>query len=114
MEKNKPLMSKIKYLSLIFSIILVAACSHNNLQQQEYKRARLAYEQEDYAKSVEKLLPLAKNGDMKAQYALGYLMYYGLGVKQDIAAGKIWIRTSAEQGYKPARFALQKINKNEP
>lgn len=44
----------------------------------------------------------AEEGDPDAQYALGYMYYYGRGVTQDMAQAKQWIKKAANQGQQQA------------
>lgn len=48
----------------------------------------------------------ARSGDPDAQYALGYLYYYGIGTTQDRQTGLLWIRKAAAQGQTVAQEAL--------
>ncbi len=50
----------------------------------------------------------AEAGDPDAQYALGYMYYYGKGVPQNKAAGESWINKSAAAG-QPQAIQAQKI-----
>lgn len=59
-----------------------------------------------YRKAMKILLPLACNGNPEAQYAVGYMYYYGYGVTQDTEVGFFWIEKSAAQNYEPAIRAL--------
>lgn len=58
------------------------------------------------------LLPLACDGNAEAQYAIGYLYYYGYGVAQDTDVGYFWIKRSAEQKFTPAMKALTLIEEH--
>ena len=59
------------------------------------------------------LLPLACNGLPDAQYGVGYMYYYGLGVAQDTDVGYFWIRRAANARYLPAIKALELIDAGE-
>ena len=65
-----------------------------------------AYAAGDYATALQKFLPLAEQGDAKAQEALGFLYDYGLGVGQDSAEAVKWYRLAAEQGHEMAQATL--------
>jgi TPR repeat protein len=65
-----------------------------------------------YKRAMRGLLPLACNGNPDAQYAVGYMYYYGYGVAQDTNVGTFWIESSAQKNYKPAISALQMIATN--
>ncbi len=57
-----------------------------------------AWENRDFATARREWLPLAKQGDSQAQYALGSLYRKGEGVPQDYIEALKWLRLSAEQG----------------
>jgi TPR repeat protein len=65
-----------------------------------------------YKKAMHRLLPLACDGNAQAQYAVGYMYYYGLGVAQDTDVGYFWISRSAQKHFLPAQEALNTIQKN--
>lgn len=67
-------------------------------QQGYYKRAKLM------------LYPLACDGVAQAQYAIGYMYYYGYGVTQDTDVGFFWIKRAADQQYPPAVKAVGMID----
>jgi septal ring-binding cell division protein DamX len=71
--------------------------------------AKTAYLAADYQRTLAIVEPLAIAGEPWAQYTLGYMYHYGRGVVMDKQAAKQWIQRSAEQGYLPARQALQRI-----
>lgn len=52
----------------------------------------------------------ARAGDPDAQYALGYLYYYGIGTTQDRQTGLIWIKKAAAQGQTVAQEALRALS----
>lgn len=53
----------------------------------------------------------AERGDPDAQYALGYMYYYGQGVPKDDVTAKVWIEKAAAQGQPQAQKALDLINR---
>tara|TARA_R110002073_G_scaffold7963_4_gene44491 strand:+ start:6643 stop:11175 length:4533 start_codon:yes stop_codon:yes gene_type:complete len=55
---------------------------------------------------LEKLRPLATQGDHNAQYKLGSLYYSGEGVKQDFSQSALWYRRAAQQGNVDAQYSL--------
>ena len=63
-----------------------------------------------YKRAMRILLPLACDGNAEAQYAVGYMYYYGLGVAQDTEVGYFWIRRSADNHYWVAQEALHIIS----
>lgn len=66
-----------------------------------------------YKRALKQLLPLAAEGNMEAQYAVGYMYYYGLGTTQDTDSGYFWIKRSADQKFQPAMNALVIVDKEQ-
>ena len=59
--------------------------------------------------SHQKVIKAARSGDADAEYALGYMMYYGKGTKQDINGSFHWFQKAAAQGQPQAIKALEKL-----
>lgn len=76
---------------------------------QELQAGKMSFEEGDYPKAFHQLLPLAANGNKEAEYAVGYLYYYGYGTPQNVPTGLFWMKRSADQGYEPAKRALATI-----
>lgn len=55
-----------------------------------------------YAKAADIYRPLAEKGDPRAQYALGYMYFYGKGLTSDPEQSAHWINLAAQQNYTPA------------
>lgn len=62
-----------------------------------------------YGCSMRRIDQAAQSGDPDAQYALGYMYYYGIGTVRDKQTAKIWIKRAAGQGQPLARKAEQLI-----
>jgi TPR repeat protein len=60
-----------------------------------------------YKRAMQQLLGPACDGNAQAQYAVGYMYYYGYGVAQDTEVGYFWIKRSANQGNRAAIEALR-------
>ncbi|MFT3742057.1 MAG: SPOR domain-containing protein [Gammaproteobacteria bacterium] len=60
--------------------------------------------------TVDQLQQAATAGDPNAQYALGYMYYYGKNVQQDTTSALNWIRRAAVQGQQQAIQALSLLN----
>lgn len=101
----------LKPIAIILSILLVS-CSSARIAQQ-LQQGRLNFEAGYYRKAFQQLLPLAAEGNREAQYAVGYLYYYGYGTSQDSDSGMFWIQRAAGQRYAPALRALQEINQQD-
>jgi TPR repeat protein len=69
------------------------------------------FDQGYYRRALQELLPLACgcHPNAQAEYGVGYMYYYGLGVAQDTDIGYFWIRCSAGHGFPPAILALHMI-----
>src|SRR3989338_2364289 len=65
-----------------------------------------AYKKGNYAEAMSELLPLAKKGNARAQYNLGFMYELGKGIPQDYQEAVMWYRKAAEQGHADAQFNL--------
>ena len=66
-----------------------------------------AYKRGEYAKAYREWLPLAEQGDAKAQYRLGLLSAGDRrGVAKDEAAMLMWVRRAADQDFSDAQWTL--------
>ena len=57
-------------------------------------------------KSFQETKAKAEEGDVKAQYNLGYMYANGQGVPKDAAEAYKWYRKAADQGSAPAQYNL--------
>ena len=55
---------------------------------------------------VDRIRPLATQGDADAQYQLGTLYYSGNGIEQDYSQAALWYRRAAQQGNVDAQYSL--------
>jgi len=65
-----------------------------------------AMQQGDYGKALEVWSADANAGDARAQYSLGYLYQFGLGVPMDLFKAKEWYEKAAAQNNADALYAL--------
>ncbi len=79
----------------------------------ELQQGKRYFNEGYYKRAMHKLLPLACDGSREAQYAVGYMYYYGYGVAQDSDVGHFWIQRSADAQYLPAIKALEIISHDE-
>ena len=70
----------------------------------------IAFEQHDYTSALSKWAPQAAEGDMDAQFNLGYLYENGLGTTRNIKAAKHWYALSARQGSAVAQHSLATLH----
>jgi TPR repeat protein len=60
----------------------------------------------DYSAALKEFLPLARQGDSSAQWAVGFMHEQGHGVPRDYKEAIKWYRLAAEQGATTAQFDL--------
>ncbi len=79
--------------------------------QVRFKAGKDAFLAHKYVQAAQLFEPLAIKGHSQAQYTLGYLYYYGLGISQNSEIGKRWIASAAKKGNQRAVKALELISK---
>lgn len=82
------------------------------LTTSQLQQGKRYFEAGYYKRAMHILLPLACDGHPEAQYAVGYMYYYGYGVAQDTEVGYFWINRAAAKNFAPAIKALEVINRN--
>jgi len=65
-----------------------------------------AYNQSDSATALKECRPLAEQGNVDAQFALGDMYFRGQGVPQDDAQARDWYLKAAEQGDFAAQYSV--------
>ena len=76
---------------------------------QDYQKGVEAHDRGDFATALREWRPLAEQGDAKAQFNLGGMYEFGLGVTEDGAEAVKWYRKAAEQGDAKAQIQLALI-----
>jgi septal ring-binding cell division protein DamX len=71
--------------------------------------AKAAYQRQDYWTAAQLLKPLAYQGNADAQYALGYMYYYGRGVEQNRSWAMSWFGEAVRLGHPKAGQALASL-----
>jgi DamX protein len=107
-----------RYISSILCAVAVlglVGCSKNNQQTPQNMSACSGdpYLMK-YGCSVSRVASAAQNGDADAQYALGYMYYYGVDTARDKDSAKLWISRAAAQGQPLAKSALAMIQGKAP
>lgn len=95
--------------TVIISLLLTACAA---MQQNRLNEAKANFERQNYSSAFLELEQLANSGSPQAQYAVGYMYYYGLGIARNTDTARSWIRKAADHQYLPARQALNLIMKN--
>lgn len=91
-----------RLLAIILFVLLLAGCADNNSTMKGIH----AFDAEDYAIAHEELAPLAAKGNSEAQFYIGKMNYFGLGVPKDLDIAFVRYTDSAEQGYAKAQYNL--------
>ena len=71
-----------------------------------FKEGEIAYKKGDYRTALNEFIPLAKQGDIRAQNSLGRMYGIGNGVDQDHEQSSYWYNKAAEQGDIKAQYEL--------
>lgn len=100
---------------LFLLMLMLGGCATPSLWTfSELQQGKRYFDAGLYVNAMQILLPLAVDGSVEAQYAVGYMYYYGYGVPQDMQTGYFWIDRAAKQRYAPALEALRLIERNKP
>ncbi len=70
-----------------------------------------SFKAQDYRRAFIRLKPEAIKGNPEAQYAVGYMYYYGQGVVEDRKKAWFWINKAAALGQPDAQVAVQILQK---
>ncbi|MDP1574236.1 MAG: hypothetical protein Q8L78_04815 [Coxiellaceae bacterium] len=103
-----------QFLLLLCLSFFLIACHGPGFK--EYETANKAYVQGQYKIAFANYLYAANLDIVPAEYAVGYLYYYGLGIKRNEAQGIIWLQKAAPKSVE-ATYALSVIrehNSKEP
>jgi TPR repeat protein len=90
----------------LFSILLLVSCSSLNL-----KEGIQSFRDQDYRRAFIRLKPEAEKGQPDAQYAVGYMYYYGQGVVESRKKAWFWINQAASLGQRDAVAAVQLLQR---
>jgi len=99
-----------KYLFTLLVPILLSSCSVTKIHEIKdplLTEAKNNFYGGNYKAAAKDLHALAKAGDPEAQYALGYMYYYGMGVDKNNMIARRLISLSAEKGNIEAIKALR-------
>ena len=86
---------------LLLSLAIIGCISSKyNLQE-----GIQSFKAQDYRRAFIRLRPEAERGNSQAQYAVGYMYYYGQGVIEDRKKAWFWINQAAQLGQPDACIA---------
>lgn len=112
-------MKRTRLLAIASSAILLSACSSYNLfgtgghsSQSTIASSACSGNRflQKYDCSIVRITTAARHGDADAQYALGYMYYYGIGTVRDENTAAMWINKAASQGQPLAMKAKRMID----
>lgn len=97
-------------IKLLCCTILISSCT--TVPKRAVMQAQYYFKQGDYTKAFNYYSFAASYYDPAGEYGIGYMYYYGIGVRQNEAKGIHWIRRAAEGHYSPAIKAQELIQEN--
>lgn len=103
---------KCRCVSLLLISLLLSACA--SPPDSAFKLGRLQLHERHYAAAYNNFAFASSYNIPEAQYAVGYMYYYGYGVKQNQSLGIRWISRAAANGDPRAQSALNYYRDNEP
>lgn len=91
------------FLSCLLGLMLLSGCAlhDGNLRDGIY-----SFQVQNYRQAFIRLMPEAVKGQPDAQYAVGYMYYYGQGVVEDRKKAWHWINCAAKAGQADAIAAV--------
>ena len=91
---------------LIFTMVLslLSGCVTRGYNLREGIRS---FKIQNYRQAFVKLIPEAEKGQRDAEYAVGYMYYYGQGVVEDRKKAWYWINCAARAGQLDAIEAIK-------
>jgi TPR repeat protein len=93
--------------NLTLTIFTILFCLNSNIGWgADYQKGAAAYNSGDYATALREWTPLAKQGNLSAQYLLGVMYRKGQGVPQDYKTAVKWYSLAAKQGVARAQYNL--------
>ena len=100
---------KTKKLTLLLALTFLFLFSGSSVVfADDYQDGLDAAKRGDFKTAYNLWLPLAEQGNAKAQYDLGVMYYKGEGVPQDYVLAHMWFNLSSSNGYKKSAL----INRN--
>lgn len=95
----------LRFILVFILISMLASCFYRDWELNEGIES---FKAQDYRRAFIRLRPEAARGQPDAQYAVGYMYYYGQGVVEDRKKAWYWINMAAQAG-QPDALAAKKI-----
>ena len=100
-------MSHIKRLVTLICLTLTALLFNTTGgESADFGKGLRSYATGDYASALREWVPLAEQGNVKAQYQLGLMYDEGQGVPKDHKTAMKWYKLAADQGHEGAQHTL--------
>jgi TPR repeat protein len=96
-------------LRFLYSICLVLLMQGCSMRDMNLREGIQSFRVQNYRQAFIRLKPEAEKGQPDAQYAVGYMYYYGQGVIEDRKKACVWITRAAKAGQAEAIVALKRI-----
>ena len=104
---------KLAALVLVSSCLWFSGCATTSANSdQAYAQAKQDFAAKNYESAFKGIQEPAKAGDADAEYALGYMYFYGKGVAENRQAAEYWFSRAAAHGQVEAQKALALIKKS--
>jgi TPR repeat protein len=94
------------FLRTLFIILCIALLETACLYDLSLREGIASFKAQDYRQAFIRLKPAAERGNRDAQYAVGYMYYYGRGVVENRKKALFWIQHAARAGQLEARKAM--------
>lgn len=92
---------------LVISVVCLLSGCMGGVSRMNFSEGIHSFQVQDYRQAFIRLMPEAKAGNPDAQYAIGYMYYYGQGVVEDRKKAWYWITCAAKAGQPDAIKAAQ-------
>ncbi|WP_371186880.1 tetratricopeptide repeat protein [Thalassotalea maritima] len=94
---------------MIRTITFIFALFTSVAQSADFKEGAMLYANNNFEAAIKIFKPLAEQGHVKAQYALGSMYQLGLGVPEDFDQAEFWSRKAAIRGFALAQYDLASL-----
>ena len=117
LRRNLDWMLRLTRVVIILSIpVLITACNKSPSRSSAMANNSSVCQTNAFLRkyncSLSRVQTAARAGDPDAQYALGYMYYYGIGTTNDTQAARLWIDRAAAQGQPLAKRARRMLEKH--
>lgn len=98
-----------RFIVLMITVVgFLSGCATSGLNLSEGIKS---FQVQDYRQAFIRLKPEAEKGQIDAEYAIGYMYYYGQGVVEDRKKAWYWITKAANAGQTDAQQAVEILGK---